>query len=472
MIFGRKSVYLFSFAACLLQPWNMAAQTQPPGDLATQTQAPAVQRQASEITASTALASYLENNDDSYSWELAGSFQIGDVRGYDLILTSQTWRGITWKHQLTILAPAEISNNGALLFITGGSLRGETVSLKDKTNELTQRFALTAAQNKAIVSIIRQVPNQPLYGDLTEDELISFTLHNFQEDGDYTWPLLFPMVKSAVKAMDAVQEFAGKELGHKPDSFVVSGASKRGWTTWLTGAMDERVAAIAPMVIDVLNMPVNLEYQIEVWNEYSPQIQDYVNLEIPQQVHTEAGAAITTMVDPYSYREDLTMPKMILIGTNDEYWPVDAVKHYFDSLTGENYLHYVPNAGHDLGDGVQAFRTLDAFFGYTLQNRERPACSWTAREKRKKAKIHVEGSPGELVGAIFWSADSEDRDFRDEQWDGEKLDAPASAEITVTAPFPDSGYEAFYIDLEYKDPSGRTFTKSTRVFVADHEGIL
>ena len=63
---------------------------------------------------------------------------------------------------------------------------------------------------------------------------------------------------------------------------MVSGASKRGWTTWLTGASDSRVVAIAPMVIDILNMPVNLDYQVKMWKDYSVQIEDYVKLGIPQ----------------------------------------------------------------------------------------------------------------------------------------------------------------------------------------------
>ncbi len=425
------------------------------------------------ITPSTALQRYLHNGDKTYHWETKETYEMNDgVKAYNLLLTSQQWRQYTWVHQLTVIVPKENNYDATLLFITGGHVKNNEPGWSGKDDELLQSMAKIAEENHAITAIIRQVPNQPLYDTLVEDQLISYTLHNFKTDKDYSWPLLFPMVKTAVRAMDAVQEFSKKSLKHQVDKFVISGASKRGWTTWLTGASDPRVEAIAPMVIDVLNMPVSLDYQIKVWKAYSPQIEDYVKLEIPQQVHTPEGDAITTMVDPYSYRKKLTMPKMIFIGTNDEYWPVDAIKNYIDSIPGQNYIHYVPNAGHGLGDKKDALKALSAFYNYTLLKKDYPECQYKISVDGKQITLSANASKDELLDAILWSADSEDRDFRDEEWSGKNLGTKDQSMVTAEETLPDSGYKAFYLDLKYSAPNGEEYTESTRMYVADSTEVL
>ncbi len=424
------------------------------------------------VTPETALKSYLQNGDETFTWEISGSQEIDGLTAYSLILTSQQWREHTWKHTLTVLVPEENNHDGALLFITGGKNEDGNPIKRGGDDEFIMTMAKVAEKNSAMVAIIWQIPNQPLYDDLTEDALISYTLHNYKNDGDFTWPLLFPMVKTAVRAMDAVQEFSKETLQHDITRFVVTGASKRGWTTWLTGASDPRVEAIGPMVIDVLNMPVNLDYQVKVWEEYSIQIEDYVKLGIPQDVHTENGNDITTMIDPFSYRELLTMPKMIFIGTNDEYWPVDAIKNYIDDIPGKNYIHYVPNAGHGLGDGQQALTALSAFFGNTLLHEPYPVCNWEITEGGSLITLSVETTPEKLLGALLWSADSEDRDFRDEVWSSVDIDDLDQNDIELQVEHPESGYKAFYLDLRYSNPMGGEYTKSTRMFVTDGTGVL
>ncbi len=425
------------------------------------------------LTPETALDGYINNGDKTFRWELKESFALENVKAYELLLTSQQWHEFVWTHQLTILVPDQNAYDGALLFITGGSNKKGLPNWKGKDDGFTKELAKVAVKNKGIVALLRQTPNQPLYGDLTEDALISFTLHNFKEDGDYSWPLLFPMVKSAVRAMDAVQEFSKQTLNHEVKRFVVSGASKRGWTTWLTGASDKRVAAIAPMVIDILNMPVNLDYQVKMWKDYSIQIEDYVKLGIPQTARSEKGEAITTMVDPYSYRKKLTMPKMLFMGTNDEYWTVDAIKHYIDSIPGQNFVHYVPNVGHDLGDKKQAMAALSAFFGATLANKPYAVCNPSLSYSKKGITLKVNASADVLVDAILWSTNSPDTDFRNDKWEGKSLVLKKkSAVVTSTQPYPASGYRAFYLDLKYKDANGGEYTESTRMYVADNDEVF
>lgn len=427
-----------------------------------------------KVTPETALVSYLQAEDLSYTWELKDVIKEGPIKAYDVLLTSQTWHGHVWKHQLTIIVPKKVKRKTALLFIDGGSVNsdGEPNWRDPRKNAVALAVAQAAVENRAITAVLKQVPMQPLYGGKTEDALISMTLHNYKEDKDHTWPLLFPMTKSALRAMDAIQDIIQQEVKKKVEDFVVAGASKRGWTTWLTGASgDPRVKAIAPIVIDMLNMSANINYQLEAYNEYSEEIKDYTDLGIVQGLDSEDGKNIMTMIDPYSYRDKLGMPTMIFNGTNDRYWVIDGVKHYLDSIPGTNLLHYVPNAGHNLGDGKQAFRALGAFFGFTARNQPYPECEWETAVQDGTVDINIQTTAKRLVGVKLWEASSSTHDFRDQEWHATDLGISAVPTFSASVPLPDNGFKAFYVDLIYKDLNGRKYSQSTRTFVLDTAGI-
>ena len=430
------------------------------------------QPEVKKVIPENALQSYLDNGDNSFKWEVQDSTKTDGARIYRIELTSQTWRDTVWNHELTVIVPDEISYNDGLLFITGGSITKGQPNIHKWEKEEIVALTEVAKTNKAVVSIIWQVPNQPLYNGLTEDELISYTFHNFQNDSDYTWPLLFPMTKSAIKAMDVVQEFSAKTLDSRVNQFVVTGASKRGWTTWLTGAHDKRVKAIAPMVIDMLNMPVNIEYHKTTWGDYSIQIEDYVDLGIAQKVNTPEGLKLVRMVDPYAYRSQLTMPKMMFMGTNDEYWPVDAVKNYIDSIPGDNHICYTPNAGHDLGDKQTYLAGLNAFFGTAITNGTLPKCEYSISEENGKIELKMQATADLLVDAILWTATSTDREFRDKTWSSVSLGKSNVSEFTQEIDYPETGYKAFYIDLKYKAPFSGDYTQSTRMFLTSSDKVL
>ena len=424
------------------------------------------------ITPETALQAYLHNGDKTFSWEVKDKLKEDGLTYYRIQYTSQTWQKIPWTHDLMIMIPDDLKYTDALLFITGGSNKNGIPNSHKFTDELAREFGKMSKVNKSVIAVLWQVPNQPLYDDLVEDALISRTLHNFQNDHDFNWPLLFPMTKSAVRAMDIVQQFSRKEAHKKIKGFVVSGASKRGWTTWLTGANDPRVVAIGPMVIDMLNMPVSILYQKTVWGDYSIEIKDYVNLGIAQQFSNDEGKDLVKMIDPYSYRKMLTMPKILFLATNDPYWPVDAVKNYIDDIPGDNHICYTPDAGHDMGDKKRSFATLSALVGTTVTKGKLPICKYTISELNGKIIVTVNTTADKLVDASLFTTSSPNQEFRDKKWGFVSLNAAKKPVVQVEVDYPKSGYKAFYVELKYKAPFGEDFTQCTRMFVTSDKKVM
>jgi len=221
-------------------------------------------------TVPSALQDYVGRSDPEFSWKVRGKKETSLGRVWEVDLTSQKWQGIVWKHTLLVFEPPTVRfPNQAILFITGGRTGGQP---KDENFVIGFKLAELA---QARVAMLHQVPNQPLFDNRKEDDLITETWLRFLASGDVTWVLQLPMVKSAVRAMDAVQALAKAEWNGAIEGFVVTGASKRGWTTWLTAVADKRAVAIAPMVIDMLNLRQQMKYQLETWGRYSEQIDDY-----------------------------------------------------------------------------------------------------------------------------------------------------------------------------------------------------
>lgn len=276
------------------------------------------------------------------------------VKLIHVLLKSQTWREFEWKHDVLIVIPTNVEfQDAAVLFITG--------DFDPTTAKEVEEFLWIAEKFAAPFIVLGDVPNQPIFG-LKEDDLIAHTFVQYAETNDPTWPLLFPMTTSAVAAMDMVQELLNVE------KFLVTGPSKRGWTTWLSAVVDDRVFAIAPIVFDNLNFERQLAQQLKMYGDYSRSISPYVERGLPEYVHTEIGQKLLKMVDPYSYKDRLTMPKYIVNATNDEYWTIYSSMLYFFDLLGQNYLLYVPNNPHGIKNIPYVVDNISSFFKLTLKN--------------------------------------------------------------------------------------------------------
>ncbi len=427
---------------------------------------------ATSCWADSVLKAFVEKPDPTTHWEIVGSATEEGVTVYNILLTSQTWRDIPWKHHLALVVPEKKKDTKhALLFISGGSLdENGNPRIKNKSDEIA-RIGKIATLTGSPVAVLGQVPNQPLYGGKKEDDLISYTYDQYVKTGDNTWPLLQPMVKSAARAMDAVQDVAKTKAGVTVEKFVVSGASKRGWTTWLTGAVEPRVAAIAPMVIDTLYFEKQMPHQLESWGKYSEQIEDYTRLGLQEKLASDEGKSLRQIVDPYSFVDSLTMPKLLFMGTNDPYWVVDAVKFYYDDLKGDKGIHYVANAGHGLKDGKEAIENLAAFFATIATGRKDPILNWKTNVENGKVTVNLTANVDAVSGKL-WTATQSDRDFRDATWTSQGLDSDDSRAATVSVPLPKEGFKTFYVEAFFPSPLGGDWSKCTRVFVLDKNGIL
>jgi len=413
------------------------------------------QRPPTDKAPLTALDRYVHTPDAAFAWKVAGSVDGEGGRAYYIDLTSQNWlttnevNRTAWKHWLVVAKPTDLAHSTALLFIGGG---GNKDNRPPKVNSDLVRIA---RETKSVVAELKMVPNQPLIfgGDgeeRVEDNLIGYTWDKFLKTGDEKWPARLPMTKSAVRAMDALTAFFASEEGGRVavNSFVVAGGSKRGWTTWTTAATDKRVVAICPIVIDVLNMSESMYHHYQAYGFWAPAVGDYVRHGIMEWMKTPEMKALEAIEDPFSYRDRLTLPKLILNACGDQFFLPDSSQFYFSELKGPKYLRYVPNADHSL-KGSDAYETLLAWHQLALSHAQLPRFDWK-HLKGGEIEVRPQDQP---VSAKLWTAtNANTRDFRLETigpvWKSESIESQDGVFHAKVAS-PSAGWTAYMVELTY-----------------------
>jgi PhoPQ-activated pathogenicity-related protein len=420
---------------------------------------------ATSFGQNTPLDRYVAAPDSHYKYEVLKTIPGQGYTAYIIDLTSQQWRSESevnrplWKHWLTIVRPDDLKGDIGMLYVNGGTI---TQKIPEAPSHDYVEAALTS---HSVVAGVSGVPNEPLVftGESkprTEDQIIAYTWVKYLKTGDETWPLLLPMTKAAVRAMDTVTAVCPTVK-----RFIVTGASKRGWTTWLTAAADKRVIAIEPMVIDMLNQIPSFEHHYEAYGFFSPAVKPYQDMGVLNLERAPQYQALMKIVDPFHYRARYTMPKFVINSAGDQFFLPDSSQFYFDALPGEKYIRYVPNTKHDLnGDAKQS---LLAFYDAVLRGEPRPKFSWKF-EKNGDIRVTSEDVPAEVK---LWAATNpEARDFR--------LDTIGPAyKDTVLVPqqkgvwighveAPAKGWTAYFVELTYPSGGKYPFKFTTAVRVA------
>ncbi len=426
----------------------------------------------------TALERYVAEPDPAYSWRVETTIDGDGYTASVLEMTSQSWltegevdRPI-WKHWLTIVRPDELKSDVGLLFIGGGDNDDPAPTDVDPT------VLQPALATGTVTAELRMVPNQPLtfvgddFGPRVEDELIAYGWDRFLRGGDDLWLARLPMTKSAVRALDTITAFTGSvEGGESPvERFVVAGGSKRGWTTWTTAVVDQRVIGIVPIVIDLLNVEASFEHHWKAYGFWAPAVGDYEREGIMDWMGTPEYARLQDIVEPFEYRDRLDLPKYLLNATGDQFFLPDSSQFYFDQLVGDKHLRYVPNSEHSMGGTDVAVGFL-AFYQALVTGADHPEMTWSVDGGTIRVATRNEHEPSEV---LLWQAyNPESRDFRVDTigrtWTSTPLEEASDGEWVASVSEPTEGWRAFFVELTFPGPGEAPFKFSTEVQVVPEE---
>ena len=409
----------------------------------------------------TLLDQYVYRPDPNYRYEVAYQGKKEGYTFYVLKMISQHWLTEAevdepeWWHWISVVIPDSVNQSTGMIWIGGGAKDDE---LPENPGDIILQSALLT---NTITAEIHNIPNQAItfvndpYGPRFEDELIAFGWRKFLEGGtkdeDAIWLARLPMTKAVVRAMDAVSELVSIEENLPLDKYLVSGASKRGWTTWTTAAVDDRVIAIVPIVIDLLNVVPSFNHHWQNYGFWAPAVGNYVEEGIMEWIQTPEFKKLLEITEPYSYIERYDIPKLLINATGDQFFQPDSWKFYWDDLIGEKYVRYVPNTGHSLKDS-DAIQTLISYYQYILSKSERPGFTWTMDPSTIHVSYDPENPPAEIK---LWQAISSEtpRDFRidviGKAWTDSTLTIRPDGHYEIDLSVPAEGWKAYFVELIY-----------------------
>ena len=437
----------------------------------------------------TPLDDYVAKADPNYGFSLEATRVGPGYTVYAFALTSQQWRTTAevdrtlWHHELLLAVPWSLhggSEHTAILVVNGGSNKAGSSTNNDDA------LGLIAGAVGAVVAMVSQVPNQPLlFADQaaarSEDAILAYGMDKYLLTGDPEWLAQLPMTKAVVRAMDSIQDFTANPGGVWPqppriDNFIVAGGSKRGWATWLTAAVEAgvggsaRIKAILPASIDLLNLGEQFEHHWDAYGFYSAAIQDYVAYDLPCRAHTPEGRDLVGIIDPYAYRDRLTMRKLVVNSAGDQFFLPDSSQFYFQDLPGPKLLRYTLNTDHSQGQDLEAIiRPTLSWLIDILEDDQDPDFTWSLQPD---GAIRVETqTPPEAVR--LWQATNPNaRDFRLETigaaWQSTPLADSGGGVYIGQVPPPTQGWTAFTVELTYPgSPLIPALLETKRIYTTD-----
>ena len=416
---------------------------------------------------------YIESTKNEFSYEIEDIIYDEDWTGFHIKMISGEWldkkkvEDVEWSHYVDIVIPNETLTETGIMFIDGGVTDENYFRL----DSISVGYAL---KTKSIIVNLHNIPVQPInflasdQENFVEDDLIAYAWSQFLERGakkeDIEWLPRLPMTRAVVRSMDLAQEIVAQN-NRKLNDFVVSGASKRGWTAWTTAAVDDRVVGLAPMVIDMLNLVPSFENHYRSYGEFSPAVQDYINYNIQDWMGTDEFEVLMSYIEPYAFKEKFTMPKYIINAGSDEFFSTDSWRFYYDELPDNKLIRYVPNKNHSL-NGRYLDEDLISFFYRIVNDIDLPTLNWELIDDNLAVYLDYDGE----YSVSIWRAFNKDgRDFRlweeGELWKESKIKLNENNIYNIKLDNQVDGYQAIMVEFNLDNDSKFPLKISTGPYV-------
>ena len=180
--------------------------------------------------------------------------------------------------------------------LTGGCNEGPPVAPSGEEEYLL--LASRIGHNiGAIAVVIYQLPNchirfpsDPSGRGRSEDALVAWGWRQYILDPlhDPQWLIHLPMAKAGMQCMKAVEQYTSSSGIANLSGWLVSGASKRGWASWLVGAATctncPTVVGLAPLVPIVPSLMTDVHIQFRSYGGFTFAFRDYLDAGL--QVHS------------------------------------------------------------------------------------------------------------------------------------------------------------------------------------------
>eukprot|EP01132_Coremiostelium_polycephalum_P005438 gene5438-6782_t len=338
------------------------------------------------VSGKTPLEEFVAKPDEGPSYYIYKTVQNPKYTGYILNFTSINWLTANetsnprWWHFLTICVPNLVLSDYAFLDVNAGDY---SYQIPDQLGWFVDKLCTST---NSVAAQILQIPNQPLIFDhdnvsRIEDSILAYTWRKYLDENASTeWIGQFALTKAVVRAMDVIQEFVkSKYLLYRVNNFVVSGGSKRGWTSWLVASVDPRVKAVIPKVMPILSFKENTIAHYRSYGGWSFAYGDYYGQGLMKHVNDGGWDKLAKQIDPLQFMEKLSsVKKYVVTAVGDQFFIPDSANFFWHKLLGVKNLRIHPNADHSLNQRVlELYTEIITYYTMVINNHKFPQIEWS-----------------------------------------------------------------------------------------------